>query len=450
MITQRYGDLEVAYTTHWHVNPYFRTGLPVAEGDWRVLGNVLSTKAASDWTGNVGGLLVKDLSPGQDLLKPPVAFEQVGVFEVSFPWSALFNAVVWRPVPPAGYVALGDVVTKRTTAGGESDGTVMPDAAALGLACVKETHEGRGYVRRGELGRRPVRVNGRGKALWAVTNPLYPVDDTEEHLLLPAATFSCGPDEQHAPTDVTWVLDLPAVVDRADYAPDLTLTSYDAPPAQSVVTDRAVTVPYHMVKDGGRTEAWKVANSPFYRILRKRQYDLVRHVDYRGSGGGTITEEIQQGVSEERGEEFAENVGISVGVTAGVEASVEPFGMGVSAYAETTVSESVELGYASRYGVSTFENKTVSVSYDVPAGHAGALWTDSHLLVPARGDDTLVTDANLKLNAGNYVGRTHPHVGGTRIVVTRTFSDEETKAAKDMGLDLAGLAEAGVTEIEQE
>lgn len=248
---------------------------------------------------------------------------------------------------------------------------------------------------------------------------------------------------------MTWVLDLPAAVDKTGYAPEMTLTSYNPPPAQSIVTDRTVTVPYHMVKDDGRTEAWKVANSPFYKIQRKRQYDLVRHVDYRGLGSGTILEEIQQGVSEERGQEFSQNVGISVSVTAGVEASAKPFGMGASSYAEATVSASLELGYASRYSVSTFENKAVSVSYDVPADHAGALWTDTHLLVPIRGDGTLVTGANLKLNSGNYVGRTFPHLDATKIVVARKFSDEEIKAAQDMGIDPKILTESDVTEIQQ-
>lgn len=188
---------------------------------------------------------------------------------------------------------------------------------------------------------------------------------------------------------------------------------------------------------------------PFYKIERKRQYDLVRHVDFRGSGGGAISEAIQQGVSQEQGQEFSQNVGISVSATVGVEVSAKPFGMGASAYAEATVSASLELGYASRYSVSAFENKTVSVSYDVPADHAGALWTDTHLLVPLQADGTLVTGQNLKLNSGNYRGRTFPHADGTRIVVARTFSDEEIEAAKEMGIDIKVLTESDVTEIRQ-
>ncbi|MFJ2006693.1 hypothetical protein [Streptomyces chartreusis] len=130
---------------------------------------------------------------------------------------------------------------------------------------------------------------------------------------------------------MTWVLDLRAVVDKAGYDPDLTLTSCNPPPARSIVTDRTVTVPYQMVEDQGRTEAWKVADSPFCKIRRKRQYDLVRRVDFRGSGGGTVLEEFQLGVSQERGQEFSQDVGICVGVIVGVEVSAEPFGLGASA-----------------------------------------------------------------------------------------------------------------------
>ncbi|WP_427167413.1 hypothetical protein ACQF4J_32040 [Streptomyces sp. C1-1] len=42
---------------------------------------------------------------------------------------------------------------------------------------------------------------------------------------------------------------------------------------------------------------------------------------------------------------------------------MKPFGLGAGAYAENTMSTSLELGYTSRYGVSTFENETVSDAF---------------------------------------------------------------------------------------
>ncbi|WP_280309893.1 hypothetical protein [Nocardia abscessus] len=210
-------------------------------------------------------------------------------------------------------------------------------------------------------------------------------------------------------TDTTWVLDLPAVVEKLSGPDTPDLENYNPPPEMTIITDRVVTVPFYLVKDTARSAQWKAENSPFYKILRKRQFGLVRHVDYRGAGGGQFSEAIEQGVSEERSEEFSTKTGVTVGVTVGVEASAKVFGIGASTSVETSVSTSIETGYSSRYGVTSMESKTVQVTYIVPAGHAGALWSESHELIPIRGDDTLVTNANLKFNSGSYVGRTYPY-----------------------------------------
>lgn len=424
MIVQRYGDLEIGYSTNWqpHGPPQGETISPAGgirpEGQWRVLGSVLSPEHGnvSEWLqGGFGGLVVRDRSAGGVLLAPPVDFYWVANLGAMPGW------FLWRPVPPPGYVALGDVWGAWQS---------PPDASALGLVCVRRNHGGRDYVRQGEHGRTPLRALHPNMAAWPITPPLFPADDTTERLLLPAGTFSCGPNTPHGPTHVTWVLDLPAVVDSTGYDPDLRLDSYNPPAPRSVVTDRTVTVPYVMVTDNARPESWKVANSPFYRVQRRRQFDLIRHVDFRGQGGGQISEEVEQGVSRERSSEFSTTTGLTVGVSVGVEASAKPFGVGATTTVETSVSTSIELGYARRYGVTTFEHKRVGVSYDVPAGHAGALWSDTHELVPVRRDGTLVTNANLRLNAGYYVGRTFPH-GPSTTVTARTLSADEITITHD-------------------
>ena len=57
-----------------------------------------------DWQGRYGGLVVQDRSAGQDLLRPPVDFQHVGAYPL--PSLSTIKAEMWRPVPPAGYVAL--------------------------------------------------------------------------------------------------------------------------------------------------------------------------------------------------------------------------------------------------------------------------------------------------------------------------------------------------------
>nr|WP_269148591.1 hypothetical protein [Carbonactinospora thermoautotrophica] len=196
-------------------------------------------------------------------------------------------------------------------------------------------------------------------------------------------------------------------------------------------------MPYTMVHDPGRPETWKAQNSPFYKIMRRRHLRQIRHVDYRG---GAIEETIEEGVSTEMSQEFSEKTGITVGVTAGVEVTAAPFGMDATTKVETTVSTTVKLGYSRRYGEQTFRNRSVvAVKYNVPDGHAGVLWSDTHELVAVRGDG-LVAPTNMVLNSGSYIGRTYPHTPETQPSVTPLPSRELIEAAEKAGLDPNKLA----------
>jgi hypothetical protein len=64
------------------------------------------------------------------------------------------------------------------------------------------------------------------------------------------------------------------------------------------------------------------------------------------------------------------------------------------------------------------ESKDVAVTYTVPADHAGALWSESHELIPLRADNTMITTANLRFDTGSYIGRTYPHSDGRPPQVT--------------------------------
>jgi hypothetical protein len=421
VITQRYGDLEIGYSTSWsETDGAFVCAHIVPPSGWYVLGSVCAPNKGKPWA-EYGGLVLKDRSASGDLLKPPADYQ------LRYDPGPNHAYKIWRPVPPTGYVALGDVFWK---------GKQKPGAETR-IACVKKTHAGRDYVRRAELGRQPISSGAPVvlAAYWAITPPIYPDSDTQHRLLLPAGTFSFGTSEPHAPDEVAWMLDLPALVQEDDELPELQLTSYDRPADYAVITDRVVTVPYVMVNDPDRQETWKVNSSPFYKIMRKRHYSLVRFVDYRGSGNGTITEEIEEGVTEETSEEFSQTTGITVGVTVGVEASAKPFGMGASTKVETSVSTSIELGYSRRYGVQTFRSRKVSVSYDVPAGHAGALWSDTHELQPVRGDGTLVSRISLSLHSGSYTGRTYPHTADVPPRVVPVATNGQLEAAKQLGVE---------------
>ncbi|MEU3221429.1 hypothetical protein [Streptomyces sp. NPDC006971] len=142
--TQQYGDLELSFGmaesegmagsnlyTYTFTNDYTK---PV---DRLSSGHKLGPKGR---TAEVG-VVLKDLSSG--LLRPPASWEKIA----DVPTSSPYPYAVWRPIPPEGYVALGDIIARSdyTTSG-------LPEWAVW-TACVKKApHNGRSYVRRGECG----------------------------------------------------------------------------------------------------------------------------------------------------------------------------------------------------------------------------------------------------------------------------------------------------------
>lgn len=388
MISQRYGDLEIGFTTdftHKNEGDVISSGRfwhPIPPAGWWALGNQVTPNDV-DPRGNHGALIVRQVSGASGLLAPPVDYQRIG------------QSVFWRPVPPEGYVALGDVFHQNHAE--------KPPLNAV--ACVKQTHQGRDYVRQAELSRERIWMSLSGAlSAWAIVPPLYPDADTNEHLFVPVGLFTVAP-EKPAPNEVTWVLDLPAVVDKSAGPATPQLHSHDEPPAQTtIVTDRTVTVPYFMIKDDGRTEKWKVDNSPFYKVLRKRHYELkLFRNNQQGSEPQTDSEAIETGVSTEQSEAFSKTTGMSVSVTAGVEVTAGAFGMGATASLSTTVSNSVELGYERRYGITTMEHITVTRSLTTPPKSSGALWMERHELLPVRADGALIsTNAKLPFRTVYY------------------------------------------------
>ncbi|MEE2040896.1 hypothetical protein Q8791_27115 [Nocardiopsis sp. CT-R113] len=445
MITQRYGDLEIAFTTSFTrvfpkhpENPWPAVWRPDAPQGWFVFGD-LAVHSAEDPNGRRGAVIARDLSGGH-ILKPVTTLETINT--ASFGSMKLYDIV--RPTPPSGYAAVGDFFTNINPA--FYPGVPAPDLGRI--AVVAKSYQGRSYVRASEIAGKihtqdANSVSG-AVGLWEIGAPMLPGDDQGERLLLPLGTFTVvGHTDKPSPTASTFTLDLPAVVDKLDVPGTPQLTSYAPPPQEQVLVDRTVTVPYFMVTDPGRDEAWKIANSPFYKLQRKRHFGLVKHVDYQGAGGGKISESVEEGVTREKEETFSRSTGISVSETVGVEVSAGIFGMGASVSTSTTTSQSIETGYASRYNVATMRSRTVTVEYDVPADHAGALWTDEHELIPIRGDGSVVVTTGLSFPTNNYVGRAHPPLTSNPVdIIPGGSAGAQSLEEADPHLFPAGVAEA--------
>ncbi|MFJ3219530.1 hypothetical protein ACIPLC_26855 [Kitasatospora sp. NPDC086801] len=315
---------------------------------------------------------------------------------------------------------------------------------------MKKTHQGRDYVRKAEisgktLGFAWIVMFGSGLATaWGIEPPLYPDGDTGEHLYVPAGLFTAVPSwGRPAPNEVTWVLDLPAVVEKGPDPAVPRLTSHAEPPAHTTsVIDRTITVPYFMVKDTGRDEKWKLEHSPFYKIRRKRHYELALFRDnQQGSASQADSQSITTGVSRESTETYSAKTGISVSVEVGVELEAAPFGMGAKSSVRATVSASVELGYEHRSGVTTMASKTITHSLAIPPKCSGALWMERHELFPIRRNgDMISADAKLSFRTVYYhTGQFPPASAAGERVVYAELDDNGQPLPFTFGIPVQGI-----------
>ncbi|MEV4746411.1 hypothetical protein AB0K21_08575 [Streptosporangium sp. NPDC049248] len=403
--TQRYGDLEIGFGNAIRTWPV-PDGSTHPSGIWR-----LGTMPGNNrWAAGMhfgpgspgalpGAISLRDVSSDQSLLRRPVRWQYLGPLPSA--------GALWRPIPPEGYVALGDIAVRND----------MPPEQYAGYAdtvCVKRVHNGRSYVRPAECGQQLFEAGG--WRLWSIVTPHHPDDDLEERLILPLGCFTAvNSSGRPAPTPVTWILDLPAVIDRRPGPEIPELTSHARPPAQALITDRTVTVPYFMVKDDARDVQWKVTHSPFYRILRRRHYELVL---YRDNRNGTLPQperqEVTTGVTREVSDAFSRSVGITVGVQVGVEVSAAPLGVGVSTTVTNSVSTSIETGYERRNTVSTMREETKDRGLNIPPHSSACLWMEHHTLTAMRGNgDSLGPSASLGFLTDYYVTGEYPGRSGT-------------------------------------
>lgn len=426
MITQAYGCLELGFTKQfrflWNdqgsgANQDGAFWLPVKQsgvgGDWRAIGAVGVTNY-HDVNGRMGGLLIRAAGGSEAIVASPRDYERIWADHGS---GAKHDGAVWRPIPPDGYAALGDLFW---------GGYGKPPLNAIW--CVRKDFAGRAYVSDGAVGDGiwNDRKSGadRDVSTWSIQPPPYP-DNQDEMLLLPAGTLTAvgGYDKPYS-TPVSKVLNLPSAATVLPGPPVPVMTSYEQPPPTVRIVDRRDIVPYTLVRDNAKPEEWRVDNSPFYTLLREQWYEQVMFRDNRnGSQPATMSHEIRTGVSREQSEAFSVKTGIQVGVESGVSFLVE---------GKVSVNVSLELGYEYRYNDTVFQDETKRQDMTVPPHASGTLWTMADRLYPVRRDGSVLgPNADLAFKTSAYLtGEYPPSVGVTSTaVVSLPSARDEAPAA---------------------
>lgn len=299
------------------------------------------------------------------------------------------GATFWRPACPAGYRALGTVVTFGATPGWPHQTPCVRQDLTTGGAAEVAVH--------GTTGQEVL-------SWWAVDLP-----DVGSHAgaFLAPGTFvlaagSAAPAFDPALQVLNVSLPLLGEAPEQGFMPRLTsLLSPDleTPPRFA----RAMLVPCTMVNDVLHASVpWRVANSPFYRLERHVYYRRMFH-DYNST---SVVQPHQvamtSGVTTEATNTFRTSTNVSISAEAGVELK----GM-FSAKVTTTVSR--EFGYESQTSVAELEQREVTTTIHTAPGKAAALWQEYNRYVLLRHDGTsLSAVAAWEFGIDSYVTDDYP------------------------------------------
>lgn len=373
-ISQRFGPLLLAFTDQfdlrwndrgsggyndgafWHPKPpagfYPVGGIGVSNYD--------------DQNGRNWALCVAEAELGSGALAAPTRYDQVWNDKGS---GADLDGSCWRPVPPDGYVALGDVFMRDHWTAPSPDDVrcVRKDIATfgtLGDLVWNDVHTG----------------SDTDFAAWRYSPPGSFVSDQDGAF---AANTFYGVPSHDKPQVMVFVLQLPFPVEHGETPQPPVLDSRSQPADRtSPKVDRTVTVPFTAVVDQDATLEWRLQNSPFYKVQRSVYYRLELFDDNRTSENQTKQLDVTVGVSKTQTDTFEVKTGITVGYEAGVSFIGE---------ASVSASISVELGYSHSTAVSSMQSRTLSAALVTPPDHSGALWDVSYILTLVRGDGTPIS-----------------------------------------------------------
>jgi hypothetical protein len=336
--------------------PGFCFWKPIPPEGFHILGS-WGQAGYNDPNGNKAMIVVK-AKPGSDALVYTYDFDSINEPSYEF---------VWKPIPPPGYVAMGDVVVSQQGSRPDSALCVREDLTVPGSADTILTDPNNVY----------------GFSLWGVDIP-----DVGPHsrAYLAAGTFLFAWNNIPPLADrVMNVLrvDLPMLAEAPyqNFVPKL--DSYDTPPDETApMMAKAMLVPCSIINDlaySGNT-GWQVANSPFYRLERQVYYKRLYHNHNQTSQTQTNSVTIRSGITTTESQRVWSETSISLTVEAGV--SFQAFSGKISA----TVSRT--FGYETQTSVAELQEREVSTSINTPPGKAASLWQQYNRYVLYRHNGT--------------------------------------------------------------
>ena len=301
-------------------------------------------------------MMVVKAKPGhEDALAYPISYQEI--YHDVGSGADMFGSF-WRPIPPAGYVALGTVVANNTWNAPSltdvvcvrSDLTTIADCGRF----IYNDHETGAYEY---------------LSCWGINQPNAGPHDLA--YLATGAFVAVNNWNQPSADPVMNVLklDLPTLAEAPYQIFSPKLIGFDSPPTETTpIMGKAMLVPCTIINDGiyGGNVSWQVANSPMYRLERHVYYKLLYHNYNQTSEVQTNSFTTRSGITTTESERIWNETSISLSVEAGV--SFKAFSGSITA----TVSHT--FGYETQTSVAELMEKEISSSINTPPGKAAALW----------------------------------------------------------------------------
>jgi hypothetical protein len=268
---------------------------------------------------------------------------------------------VWEPVPPPGYIALG-VVTNRAYA----------EPSKEVVVCVREELTARGapyaplYSDRG---------SGADEDFSAWT--VRPTNVNDGEIQLSPGTFvavrSHDKPSNHRCANVLRLQIneiLPNTIPGRPQVPNLQPGQIPPKFANNTV-HYTIYLPWYAVEDRGYSDPQKLLRSPIYRLDREDQYEMVKYLDNRGkSVPQTTSVAYMAGFAKAESHSFSETTTIKIGWKWGGSVGLDAN--------KTSVEKSIEISQSFTYGYNRTETETEQTTHTynltVPPGKLGAVY----------------------------------------------------------------------------
>jgi hypothetical protein len=386
----RNGDLEISFVTSFtriwsdagsgaNMNgAFFRpvlTGMP----NFHSLGDL--AVRSHNATGQVIAV-VRDVSDSGNILVAPLSYTRVWTDAGS---GASQDGSVWRPNPPAGYVAMGLVA---------NSGYNAPSLNAM--RCIKAEYVIKGGVSGSVIWSDLGSGANQDFSAWGITAPQVSAGSGKIHL---SPNTFIGHASHSKPTDANanlYCLILPVKEELPvdTVFPELpVLTSTNQPPLYSGNGTVAITyLPWFSVNDPQLNTLQKIAQSPTYKMVRETRYRRINFTHNQGAETVTMNWSTTFGTSLSKTQSYTQTTGIEM--TAGWS------GLGVNA----SITLSLSFTHTNETTSQWYEETTTSIDVPVPVNTASAAYLLESTYKLYRGDSTLVgTELDHRPNGSFYI-----------------------------------------------